>query len=167
MARGRRRRGDRSRFHRVGQRLSVQLAAGAIELVEVVGQPDGPSGDDQDVLLDGPRPRRYRRQTGTGEEVGAGRLRQGEQRPRLHRALAPFEHRHAAQGDPSPDAELGPSAGLNLLWDRYRYVYRAGTWGASGSPVVLRGEELHPVPADMLQLLKALRDDAAIANAPR
>ena len=27
--------------------------------------------------------------------------------------------------------ELGPSAGLNLLWDRYAYAYRAGRWGSS------------------------------------
>jgi len=35
--------------------------------------------------------------------------------------------------------ELGPSAGLNLLWDRYRYVYRAGTWGSSA--LTLQGVE--------------------------
>ena len=26
--------------------------------------------------------------------------------------------------------EVGSSAGLNLLWDRYRYRYDAGIWGA-------------------------------------
>ena len=37
--------------------------------------------------------------------------------------------------------ELGPSAGLNLVWDRYRYRYEAGEWGspAAGAPVRGRG----------------------------
>jgi hypothetical protein len=44
--------------------------------------------------------------------------------------------------------ELGPSAGLNLLWDRYRYVYRAGTWGSS--ELTLQGVEYAPVPREVL-----------------
>jgi hypothetical protein len=44
--------------------------------------------------------------------------------------------------------ELGPSAGLNLLWDRYAYVYRAGTWGSS--ELTLRGVEYTPVPREVL-----------------
>jgi hypothetical protein len=44
--------------------------------------------------------------------------------------------------------ELGPSAGLNLLWDRYAYAYRAGTWGSS--ELTLRGVEYEPVPRDVL-----------------
>ena len=43
--------------------------------------------------------------------------------------------------------ELGPSAGLNLVWDRYRYVYAAGSWGPAGAPLELGGEERAPVPA--------------------
>jgi hypothetical protein len=46
--------------------------------------------------------------------------------------------------------ELGPSAGLNLLWDRYRYRYAAGEWGDPGSPLALAGEERAPVPAELL-----------------
>jgi hypothetical protein len=46
--------------------------------------------------------------------------------------------------------ELGPSAGLNLLVDRYRYRYRHGGWGAEGAAVVVSGAELGPVPADLL-----------------
>jgi hypothetical protein len=46
--------------------------------------------------------------------------------------------------------ELGPSAGLNLLWDRYRYRYVAGAWGPVDSPVELVGEERSPVPASLL-----------------
>ena len=46
--------------------------------------------------------------------------------------------------------ELGPSAGLNLLWDRYRYRYAAGSWGPRDAPVELSGEERSPVPAELL-----------------
>lgn len=44
--------------------------------------------------------------------------------------------------------ELGPSAGLNLLWDRYAYVYRAGRWGSSD--LQLSGVEYQPVPREVL-----------------
>jgi hypothetical protein len=46
--------------------------------------------------------------------------------------------------------ELGPSAGLNLLFDRYRYRYRAGEWGQRGAAVILGAEERRPVPAEGL-----------------
>jgi hypothetical protein len=46
--------------------------------------------------------------------------------------------------------ELGPSAGLNLLWDRYGYVYEAGSWGDPLSPLQLSGEERSPVPEGLL-----------------
>lgn len=44
--------------------------------------------------------------------------------------------------------ELGASAGLNLVWDRYRYVYGAGSWGEGA--LTLAGEERTPVPAELL-----------------
>lgn len=47
--------------------------------------------------------------------------------------------------------ELGPSAGLNLLFDRYRYAYRNGEWGDATSRVVLAAEERTPVPSDLLR----------------
>ena len=47
--------------------------------------------------------------------------------------------------------ELGPSAGLNLLWDRYRYQYSAGAWGNAGAPLALAGDERVPVPASLLE----------------
>jgi hypothetical protein len=41
--------------------------------------------------------------------------------------------------------ELGPSAGLNLVWDRYRCAYSTGSWG-DGS-LELRGDDRMPPPA--------------------
>jgi len=45
--------------------------------------------------------------------------------------------------------ELGPAAGLNLLWDRYTYRYRAGRWGSS--ELLLQGVEYAPVPREVLE----------------
>ena len=43
-----------------------------------------------------------------------------------------------AGGRPLALVEIGASAGLNLLWDRYRYDYGSGhVWGDPASPVVL------------------------------
>ena len=53
--------------------------------------------------------------------------------------------------------ELGPSAGLNLLWDRYRYVYAGGGWGPADAAIELRGEERGEVPADLLTLQPRVR----------
>jgi hypothetical protein len=47
--------------------------------------------------------------------------------------------------------ELGPSAGLNLVWDRYRFRYAAGSWGPPDSALELHGEEREPVPSELLQ----------------
>jgi hypothetical protein len=60
--------------------------------------------------------------------------------------------------------ELGPSAGLNLLWDRYGYVYRAGRWGAS--ELNLRGIEYAPVPFDVLARRVDVRRRVGIDLAP-
>ena len=62
--------------------------------------------------------------------------------------------------------ELGPSAGLNLVWDRYRYVYDAGWWGFGGAPLTLTGEELSPVPGELLERQVAVRRRAGIDLAP-
>jgi hypothetical protein len=51
--------------------------------------------------------------------------------------------------------ELGPSAGLNLLWDRYGYEYRAGRWGSA--ELTLRGTEYEPVPREVLERRVAVR----------
>jgi hypothetical protein len=53
-------------------------------------------------------------------------------------------------GAPLELVELGPSAGLNLVWDRYRYRYEEGEWGSRGAGLELAGRELAPVPGDLL-----------------
>lgn len=66
-------------------------------------------------------------------------------------ALLPLFLTVARQAERPLDlVELGSSAGFNLLWDRYRYVYRAGAWGPADSPLTLSGEELEPVPGGLL-----------------
>ncbi len=51
-----------------------------------------------------------------------------------------------ADGRPFDLLELGPSAGLNLLWDRYSYRYLTGSWGHG--PFELTGDDRVPPPAD-------------------
>jgi len=51
-------------------------------------------------------------------------------------------------GRPLDLLELGPSAGLNLVWDRYRYRYSTGTWGSG--PLELRGDDRRAPPARLL-----------------
>jgi hypothetical protein len=53
--------------------------------------------------------------------------------------------------------ELGPSAGLNLVWNRYRYRYSAGAWGPMDSQLVLEGEERSPVPEGLLRARPEVR----------
>ena len=63
----------------------------------------------------------------------------------------------AAAGRPLDLVELGASAGLNLLWDRYGYRFEAGCWGDLRSPLQLSGEERTRVPADLLRTPVELR----------
>jgi hypothetical protein len=62
--------------------------------------------------------------------------------------------------------ELGTSADLNLLWDRYRYEYDAGSWGSPDSPLVLRGEERRPFLAELLDVDVEIRRRCGIDLAP-
>ncbi len=55
-----------------------------------------------------------------------------------------------ATGKPLDLLELGTSAGLNLLWDHYRYRYREGLWGATDTALELAGEEERSVPPELL-----------------
>jgi hypothetical protein len=51
-------------------------------------------------------------------------------------------------GRPLDLLELGPSAGLNLMWDRYRYRYATGGWGAG--TLELAGDDRSSPPAELL-----------------
>jgi hypothetical protein len=62
--------------------------------------------------------------------------------------------------------ELGPSAGLNLVWDRYRYRYEAGEWGPKDAGIMLEGEERRAVPGDLLELSPEVRGRVGIDRAP-
>jgi hypothetical protein len=58
--------------------------------------------------------------------------------------------------------ELGASAGLNLVFDRYRYRYEAGEWGPEGAPLALTGEERQPLPAQLLERRPRVRSRVGI-----
>jgi hypothetical protein len=62
--------------------------------------------------------------------------------------------------------EIGASAGLLLLWDRYRYRYCAGDWGPVGAGLELSGEERGEVPAELLRLTPAVRRRVGIDRRP-
>ncbi len=62
--------------------------------------------------------------------------------------------------------ELGSSAGLNLVWDRYRYVYEAGEWGGGDARLTLSAEEKKPVPGDLLALQPRVRDRIGVDRNP-
>ena len=63
--------------------------------------------------------------------------------------------------------ELGPSAGLNLLADRYRYRYANGTWGPDAARLELAGVERDGrVPAALLERPLDIRRRRGIDLAP-
>jgi hypothetical protein len=61
--------------------------------------------------------------------------------------------------------ELGPSAGLNLVWDRYRYAYANGVWGPEAR-LELAGEERRPVPGSLLERRPRVRRRVGVDVAP-
>ena len=76
---------------------------------------------------------------------------------------------HAAQllGEDELDVvELGPSAGLNLGWDGYRYSYDAGEWGPTAAALRLSGQERSRVPASLLDLSPRVDRRVGIDLAP-
>jgi hypothetical protein len=52
-------------------------------------------------------------------------------------------------GRPLDLLELGPSAGLNLVWDRYAYRYSNGAWGSG--ELELSGDDRIPPPAELFE----------------
>jgi hypothetical protein len=61
--------------------------------------------------------------------------------------------------------ELGCSAGLNLIWDRYGYVYANGCWGRDTGPL-LGGEERGTVPPRLLARRPVVRSRVGVDAAP-
>jgi hypothetical protein len=62
--------------------------------------------------------------------------------------------------------ELGPSAGLNLVWDRYACRYRAGHIGPDEPWLELSGDERGAVPAEVLAARPSVRGRVGIDRAP-
>lgn len=72
----------------------------------------------------------------------------------------------AAGGERTLDLiELGPSAGLNLCWDRFHYVYPGLEWGPQ-SPVVLEGEWRGPLTPALVDARVQVRGRVGIDRAP-
>ena len=69
-------------------------------------------------------------------------------------------------GRPLELIELGPSAGLNLLWDRHHYRYAAREWGDGGARVRLAGDERGRVPAELLSRTVDVRRRRGIDRTP-
>jgi hypothetical protein len=62
--------------------------------------------------------------------------------------------------------ELGPSAGLNLFWDRYRYRYGNRTWGAQDAPLELSGHAESGPPPELLAVRVNVRRRTGIERRP-
>jgi hypothetical protein len=62
--------------------------------------------------------------------------------------------------------ELGPSAGLNLFWDKYRYRYGERTWGSPAAPLELWGEAKGGPPPALLDVAAAVRGRTGIDRRP-
>jgi hypothetical protein len=62
--------------------------------------------------------------------------------------------------------ELGPSAGLNLVWDRYGYTFESGRWGPASPELRLAGEEERRVPPGLLELHPTVRSRTGIDRSP-
>ena len=71
-----------------------------------------------------------------------------------------------AEGRPLALLELGPSAGLNLYWDRYRYRYGEATWGPRGAPLELAGEAHGGPPSALFAQEVEVRGRVGIDRSP-
>lgn len=100
-----------------------------------------------------------------------GRVRrQGVQTNEVQRCVAllpAFLAVTAETGMPLELLELGPSAGLNLLLDRYRYRYANGSWGPEGAALSLVAHERDgKVPPSLLEQPLDIRGRRGIDLAP-
>jgi hypothetical protein len=71
-----------------------------------------------------------------------------------------------ADGRPLDIIELGPSAGLNLFWDRYRYRYGNAGWGPVDAPLELSGEARDGPPRELFEVQVEVRRRAGIDRRP-
>jgi hypothetical protein len=71
-----------------------------------------------------------------------------------------------ASGRPVDLIELGPSGGLNLYWDRYRYRYGDVVWGAPDAPLELAGEARNGPPPELLATEVEVRRRVGIDRRP-
>jgi hypothetical protein len=71
-----------------------------------------------------------------------------------------------ADGRPMDLVELGPSAGLNLFWDRYGYRYGEASWGDADAPLVLSGAAEGGPPRDLFATEVGVRGRTGIDRRP-
>jgi hypothetical protein len=71
-----------------------------------------------------------------------------------------------ADGRPLDLVELGPSGGLNLFWDRYRYRYGHHLWGPHDAPLELAGESEGGPPPVLLGVRVDVRQRVGIDRRP-
>jgi hypothetical protein len=71
-----------------------------------------------------------------------------------------------ADGRPIDLVELGPSGGLNLYWDRYRYRYGDSTWGPTSSAFELSGRAEPGPPAELFRTDVVVRGRIGIDRRP-
>jgi hypothetical protein len=62
--------------------------------------------------------------------------------------------------------ELGPSGGLNLFWDRYRYRYDDATWGSRDAGLELTGELRAAPPGELFRRSVSVRGRVGIDRSP-
>ena len=71
-----------------------------------------------------------------------------------------------ADGRPLDVIELGPSAGLNLFWDRYRYRYGDTDWGPADAPLELSGVADPAPPAQLFDTKVEVRKRIGVDRRP-
>jgi hypothetical protein len=71
-----------------------------------------------------------------------------------------------ADGRPIDLVELGPSGGLNLLWDRYTYQYDGVRWGPEDAALELTGRVVGALPPDVFRRDVVVRSRVGIDRHP-